>query len=185
MPKFGNTSTTNRPAGAKAPGFAGTGAGFLTQAALIGELIIAQPVEIVHGVYNEGKPDARPTKRLKCDVVVLTGPNRGEHPNMLLSGSPIINAGEEILNATPKGQAVETVLLGRMIRKPLKRYKDHWATPDALEKAIADPTQVVPGNCFSWLIPDASASDQTMATAYYEQGTLPEKDDEEEDAFAD
>lgn len=176
MPNFGSTAPTRKP-GTK-PAFSGTGAGFLTQPALIGELIIVTPVSIEKSIYNEGKPDARESTRLKADVVVLTGPNKGEHPNMLLSGSPIWQKGQEILE-----EKRDEVLLGRMIRKPLKKYKDNWASPAELEAAIADPAVVVPNNAYSWLIPDANAADIALATAYYEGGTIPDADDE--DPYAD
>lgn len=176
MPTFGSTAKIRTPG--PAPAFSGTGAGFLTQAALIGELIAVKPIALEKSIYNEGQPDARESTRLKADVVVLTGPNKGEHPNMLLSGSPIWKKGQEILEA-----GSDTVLLGRMIRKTLKKYKDNWPTPEALEAAIANPQVVVPNNAYSWLIPDANAADIALATAYYEGGSIP--DTEDEDPYAD
>jgi hypothetical protein len=177
MPKFGSTNRDGH-----APKFSGTGAGFLTQAALLGELVAATPVEIVRGKYNEGKPGERETVRLKADVVVLTGPNKGEHPGMLLSGGKIVETGQRILN-----EKADEVILGRPVRTPLKAYKAQWATPAALEAAIADPNVVVPSNAFAWLIPDANASDVASATAYYSGGGIPDspESEDERDPFED
>lgn len=176
MPQFASTAT-RKPG--NAPKFAGTGGGFLTQASLIGELVACKPVEVVRGKFNEGKPNERETVRLKVDVVVLTGPNKGEHPNILLSGGKIIEQGQRIMD-----EKADEVLLGRMVRTPLKDYKAQWPTPAALETAIADPNVVVPSNSYAWLIPDASAADQALATAYYEGGAIPDAD-QDEDPYAD
>jgi hypothetical protein len=183
MPKFAGTSGTRT-----APKIAGTGAGFLTPASLVGELIIATPVEIVHGTFNEGKPDARPTKRLKADVVVLTGPHRGNHPSFLLNGSPIVNKAEEILEATADGDGSDddgAVIAGRLIRKPLKAYKGNWATPEALETAISDPNVVVPNNAYSWLIPNPTGPDLELVMAYFADGEVPAVESDESDPFGD
>lgn len=170
MPQFASTA---RKPGAAPPKFAGTGAGFLTQAALVGELIAAKPVGIERGEYQ-----GRETVRLKCDVVVLTGPNKGEHPNVLFSGGKIIEQGQRILDTK-----ADEVLLGRMTRQPMKAFKAQWPTPAALEAALADPAVAVPITAYAWLIPDANASDIQIATEYYTGGTIPDTDDE--DPYAD
>jgi hypothetical protein len=183
MPKFGNTATTRKPG--QAPKIAGTGGGgFLRQPTIVGELIIVTPIEVVTGIYNEGKPDARETRQLKADVVVLTGAHKGNHPGLFLSGRPIIDAGEEIIN-----DQADTVLAGRMTRKPLKKYSSVWATPTDLEKAIADPAVVVPNNAYSWLIPNPSDEDMKLITAFYAGGEQEPTDEdaetEDEDPYAD
>ena len=174
MPKFGNTATTRKPG--TAPKIASTGGGgFLRQPAIVGELVIVTPIEVVLGKFNEGEADERNTRQLKADVVVLTGPHKGNHPDLFLSGSPIINAGEEILS-----EKADTVLAGRMTRKPLMKYKNNWATPADLEKAIADPAVVVPNNAYSWLIPAPSTADLELVTAFYAGGEQePSEDDAE------
>jgi len=170
MPKFGSTS------GKQAPKIAGTGTGtFVTQKALVGELVIATPVSIKIGKYNEGKPDERETRQLVADMVVLTGPHKGEHPGIYLSGGKIIDKGVEILEAKE-----DTVLAGRMIRTPLKKYRAQWPTPEALERAIADPSIVVPDNGYVWLIPDANEADMAKVMAYY-GGGLEQADEDGED----
>jgi hypothetical protein len=180
MPKFGSTAT-GRPQGTAAPSYRSTGGsgGFLKQPALVGELVIVKPVALKLGKFNEGKPDERETRQLEADVVVLTGPHKGEYPGLYLSGRPIVDAGVEILD-----EKADTVLLGRMTRKPLKKYKDHWPTPEDLEKAIADPAVVVPNNCYSWIIPEPSTADTQIADAYY-AGDVPDTDDEDDDPYAD
>jgi hypothetical protein len=184
MPKFANTAGTRT-----APKIAGTGVGFLTPASLVGELIIVTPIEIVHGTFNEGKPDARATTRLKADVVVLTGPHRGNHPSFLLNGSPIVTKAEEILEATADGDGSDddgAVIAGRLTRKPLKAYKTNWATPEALEIAISDPNIVVPNNAYSWLVPNPSGPDLEKVLAYFAEGGIQvEVTDVESDPFGD
>lgn len=176
MPKFGSTS-------GKAPSIASTGAGggsFIRQPALVGELVIVTPVELKLGKYKEGTPEERDTRQLTSDVVVLTGPNKGKHPGMYLSGRPIVDKGVEILEA-----GEDTVMAGRMTRKPLKAYRKHWATSKDLERAIADPSVVVPNNAFSWLVPDCSPEDMALVMAYYEQGETVQDGADEEDPFED
>jgi hypothetical protein len=183
-----NFAGTNTKAPVRRPPVKSTGGNFLSQPALVGQLLIVTPVEVVHGVYNEGKSDERPTRRLKADVVVLTGEHAGNHPNLLLSGKPIVDAGEEILeDEVDTPVADRTVLAGRLTRKALKKYKDNWSTPEKLEAAIADPNVVVPNNAYSWLIPTASKEDMDLVTAYYENGaTEPTPSNEDEvDEFGD
>jgi hypothetical protein len=182
MPKFAGTSGRST----KAPKIQGTGGGstsFVRQPAIVGELVIVTPVEEKLGVWNEGKPDERKTRQLTADVVVLTGPHAGNYPGMFLSGRPIIDKGVEILEDEEDTPVAErTVLAGRMIRKPLKKYKDAWPTPEALEAAIADPKVVVPNNAYSWLIPDPSEADMALIMAYYQGGQAePSANDEGSD----
>jgi hypothetical protein len=141
--------------------------------------VIVKPVALKLGIYNEGKSDARETRQLEADVVVLSGPHKGEYPGLYLSGKPIVDAGVEILE-----EKADTVLAGRMTRKPLKKFKEHWATPDDLEKALADPNVVVPNNAYSWIIPAPSSADLEIVNAYY-AGDVPDVDDEDEDPYAD
>lgn len=175
MPKFGSTS-------GKAPNVTGTGGNgsFIRQPALVGELVIVVPVELKIGKYKEGTPEERETRQLTSDVIVLTGPNKGKHPGMYLSGKPIVDKGVEILEA-----GEDTVMAGRMIRKPLKRFTQYWATPEALEKAIADPATPVPSNSYTWLVPDANEADMALVSAYYEQGETVQDGADEEDPFED
>jgi hypothetical protein len=177
MPKFAGTSGKSAP---KVEGTGGNSGSFVRQTNLVGELVIATPVEVIHGLYNEGKPDERPTRKLSADVVVLTGPHAGNHPAMHLSGGKIVDKGVEILDAKS-----DTVLAGRMTRVPLKKYREAWPTAEALEIAIADPKVVVPGNAYVWLIPDASAADMAKVMAYYQGGqeTPSADEDPERDPF--
>jgi hypothetical protein len=183
MPKFAGTSGKS---GTKAPKIQGTGGGstsFVRQPAIVGELVIVTPIEEHHGVYNEGKADERKTRQLTADVVVLTGPHAGTYPGMYLSGRPIIDKGVEILEDEEDVPVAErTVLAGRMIRKPLKKYREAWPTPEALETAISDPKVVVPNNAYSWLIPDPSEADMAKIMAYYQGGQqAPAADDDSDD----
>jgi hypothetical protein len=179
MPSFAGTNSTT---GKAAPKIAGTGGGtgnWVRQPSIVGQLVIVTPVREKLGKFNEGKPDERTTRQLEADVVVLTGEHAGNHPGMFLSGRPIVDKGLEIL-----GQ--DTVMAGRMIRKTLKKYRDNWPTPEALEAAIADPKVVVPNNAYTWLIPDPSASDLELIQAYYANGEqTPEPEDGDGDPFGD
>lgn len=175
MPTFASTT------GRQMPKIEGTGSGgaFIRQANLLGELIIITPVKVEIGKFNEGKPDERETKKLIADVVVLTGANAGEHPGVWISGGKLIELGQTIID-----QKLDSVIAGRMIRQPLKKYRTAWPTPEALEEAIADPKVVVPSNAYAWLVPNASAEDTAMIQEYYASGTIPSVD-ENDDPFDD
>lgn len=181
MPKFGSTN-------GKAPAISSTGAGggFIRQPGLVGELVIITPVALKLGKYKEGTPEERETRQLTSDVIVLTGPNKGKHPGMYLSGKPIVDKGVEILESEADTPVEDrTVLAGRMTRKTLKRFRAHWPTPADLERAIADPGVVVPSNSYTWLVPDANEADMALVMSYYEQGGEVPSGTDEEDPFED
>lgn len=175
MPTFSSTSGSM-------PTIQGTGTcgGFVRQTNLIGQLVVVRPVKVVTSLYNEGKPDQREDKKLIADVVVLTGEHAGEHAGVWLSGGKIIELGQAIID-----DQLDSVLAGRMTRKPLKKFAKVWATPAELEEAIADPLVVVPSNAYAWLIPNPGPEDLALIQQYYATGTIPAADDSDADPFDD
>jgi len=142
------------------------GSGAVRQPALVGELVIVNPVSEMIGEFEDKATGVkRETRQLKADVVVLTGLNAGDHPGMFLSGKPVVDEGVRIVESKEN-----TVMAGRLIRKPLKNYRKYWDTPADLEEAIADPKVVVPNNAYTWLIPAPSEDDLKLIDAYYENG---------------
>ena len=166
MPTFANNS--------KMPSIQGTGnsGSFLRQAQLIGQLSIITPIKVEVSTYKPGTSEERETKKLIADVVVLTGLFAGSHPGVWLSGGKLIELGSNIID-----QKLDSVIAGRMERKPLKKYREFWPTSADLEAAIADPKVLVASNAYSWLVPNPSAEDLALIQEYYATGAVPAADD--------
>lgn len=205
MPSYGSSAGTAR----KAPTMTGTGnAGFIKPPALIGQLILIDPVRMdkIRGYkFDPSKPVYK--DRLIGDVVVLDGPLQGEYPGMWWSQSTLITESKRILaidEATPMDAMVaengepferyrpdpaaklDEVLAGRLYRVPKKDFKDVYPTKDALEKAFAANAKAVNPSSYFWTIETMSVADQKVAQAYYENGgQLPDSADEDGDPFDD
>lgn len=156
MPSFAGSADT------AAPRFASGGGGgtFPKMPALVGALVMLKPLDIenVPGFEGQGMKD-----RLTADTTVLDGPERGEYPSMWWGQSGIVKKAAGLLR---KNAQDPDLILGRLRRYPKKEFAKYWATPQALEAAIANGNTPVPNNAYFWVIEDGDtrADDIALAT---------------------
>ena len=128
---------------------------------ILGELVMLTPskIEQVPGYEGQGIVD-----RLTADTVVLTGPRRGEYPDMWWGQKTIVKNGEKMLRQAAQTGGPVTPILGRVTRFPQKNAPE--STPAETEAALANWRPGQPQVKYAWGLSKFSDEDAAIATAW-------------------